>query len=1318
MLKNLNDSNFFKTSPSDSKLLFNSPKIHVISDSDFASVNTDFGTGYLKFSNIFLTRFREDVISGIYGIFFYIRNLTNEKMWSASFAPSFTKPSKYEVEYKSHLATFSRCDENILTTMQVIVSNKHSVELRKIKITNKSTEELSFDLTSYMEITLCPIEADIAHMSFSNLFIQTEYLNDTNSIIANRRPRSQNEQKHFLFHTLLKNVDKNKITYETDRMKFLGRNKTVLNPKELKKYDELSGTTGAVLDPIASIRTKFTLKPNECKSFTFATGYSPSRSEAINTIKYYQNSTFEKILSLSEGKSEIENKYFGFSSIEQKLYYKLLSKIIFSQPKPKELEIFTEKNTKGQDGFWQYGISGDNPIITLQIIDGNFEYIKQILNAHEFWKHKLFKVDLILIYENFEEKIINLVNSRYLINFKNTSDGIFILNRKNLNDEFINLLFAGSRIVINDKEFSNILENKPNILNKKEFPFALDFFNYSLKPPEIDMSKLKFWNGYGGFDVASNEYVIILKNNESTPLPWVNVISNPKLGFVISEKGGGYTWCENSRENRLTPWFGDTLTDQTGEKLYICDNKTGCVFSPFENFSKNTNEHIVRHGIGYTTFENTTNKIYQNLKMFVPREDPVKIIFLSLKNLENSKKDLTLSYYVQVVMGAFPETNNRFIKIKKLKNGTIVAENKYNSSFSKKIMFVHCSEKIFDFTNSRLEFFGNSKLDKIPQGVLTEKLNNSTATEGEPCIALRLNIILEPNEEKKIVILVGEEENKAEILKLCEKYEKIENTEGELLKVVQNWKNITEKIQIKTPDESFNIMINSWLLYQTISCRIFGRSSNYQSGGAYGFRDQLQDSLATIYSLPQITKNQIIKHANHQFLEGDVQHWWHESQTEHEINESVEKNINNEISHNQKKDAIGWEIKNKNKIIGCGDKGIRTKFSDDLLWLPFSVCEYIKKTEDYKILDEKVHFIEGKILDENTDEKYFVPNVSQKEENIYKHCIRAIEKSLVFGKHKIPLMGSGDWNDGMNKVGNQGKGESVWVGWFLIDILNKFSEISILMKDNQRSENYKNIAKEISKSINENAWDGNWYKRAYFDNGSCIGSIENKECIIDSIAQSWSVISGGGETEKTKLAIENMQKYLFHKENKLIKLLTPPFKTSNPSPGYIEGYVEGVRENGGQYTHAAIWAIIALSRLNMCNEAYEAFAMLNPINHSLTKEGADNYKIEPYVLAADVYTNSQHRGRGGWSWYTGASGWMYRTGIEEIIGFNLNGNVLNINPKLPSYWNECQIQYKHENKIIEIKIKNPNQKNKLKKPLVIDLKTIKNNENFTIILND
>ena len=767
-----------------------------------------------------------------------------------------------------------------------------------------------------------------------------------------------------------------------------------------------------------------------------------------------------------------------------------------------------------------------------------------------------------------------------------------------------------------------------------------------------ESEKLKYFNEYGGFSEDGKEYLIKVNKENRLPTVWCNILANEKFGTVVTENMGGYSWFKNSRLNRVTSWNNNPNLDIPSEIIYIKE-ENGRTWSLGLNPMPDDRNYNIIYGFGYVKYLHKSSGIEQELKVFVPKKDTCKINILNLKNTTPNRKKLKLYYYIKPVLGEDEIKTSGYLDVNFDENNNIVySKNLYKREEEDYLIYTSCSEKIESFTGDKNSFLGAGGLSN-PQGIKKVRLNNDAGLGKKSCMAFMIEVELESYASKDISFILGADENLIDCKNTSYKYSKLNNCKQELSLTVNYWKDILGRLQVYTPIESTNILLNGWIMYQTMVSRLLGRSGYYQSGGAYGFRDQLQDTLGLKYLDVDLMKKQIIKHSKHQFIEGDVEHWWHDETM----------------------------------------RGIRTRFSDDLLWLVFLTIEYIRFTGNRNILEVETPYLKGEILPDGQDERYDKYVQSEEIGTIYNHCIRAIEKSLNFGENGLPKIGSGDWNDGFSTVGNKGKGESVWLGFFLYDILDNFIPICEELGDISHVEKYTKIKQELKRALNTKGWDGRWYKRAYMDDGNILGSMENDECRIDSIAQSWSTISNAGDNDKKYISMESLENHLVDKENGIIKLLDPPFEKGKLEPGYIKAYLPGVRENGGQYTHAAVWVIIAESILGFGDKAFEFYRMINPIEHSRTKDASNKYKVEPYVIAADVYGQGNLIGRGGWTWYTGSSSWYYKAGIEYILGLKIENGYMTINPCIPKDWKEYQIQYKWKESIYHINVKNPDGKN-------------------------
>jgi cyclic beta-1,2-glucan synthetase len=1224
------------------------PRTHLLSNGSYSVLMTSAGSGYSRWGEFLLTRWREDSTQDNWGQYYYIRNSIIGKTWSATFHPMGLKPENFSSDFTEDRVRISRNDKYFSTTTEIVVSPEDSVELRKITITNETSLTQKIDLTSFMELALARLNDDKAHPAFSKLFIQTKLGPNKKSLLASRRRRSEQEKELWAFHTISYDLPlADDIEHETNRLLFIGRGRTAHDPIALENITPLSNTTGSVLDPIFSLRAKFTIPPGQSLRVVFSTGMTDSESTALGLIeKYSEIYTYKRESGMAWTHAQIQLRHLNISPFTAHIYQKLLGRILYLDSSLRPSAQIIMQNSRTQSDFWSYGISGDNPIILLELAnEKEIHLFKDLLKAHEYMRLKGVRVDLVVMNINssgyllsLQDELLRQVRMSSYQGQLNKHGGVFLL-RSDLMPREDTLLFRSHARAILKGELGYI---EDQLLHRKTHLKLLTFLQPEIDVPnyrnfDIKIPQLELFNGYGGFCLDTNEYVIYIKNGQLTPAPWVNVIANSlDFGTIITESGSSHTWSVNSRENRITPWSNDPVSDPSGEILYIRDEQTGAIWSPTPLPIRDNTPYLIRHGQGYSKFYHISREIEQSLNIFVVMNEEVKVTELTLKNLGDSTRYLSITNYIEWVLGIHREDSAAHIVTEfDEKTNSIFAHNSYNNEFSTRFSFssmsIKDSETSQSFTCDRREFLGRNGNIKYPEGLKRTKFSNSLGAGLDPCTAWQVVIELKPGQEEKITFLLGQSSTKEKAQNTIVNFANNSAVDKAFKDVISHWNLTLGKIEIETPDQSMNLLMNRWLPYQVLSCRVWARTAMYQSGGAFGFRDQLQDVMAMVYSRPEITRQQILIHAKRQFKEGDVQHWWHPPT----------------------------------------GRGVRTHFSDDLLWLPFVASFYIKVTGDISILDEVVPFIEGPLLEQNREDAYLHPEISDEIGNLYEHCTRAIDKSLGLGAHGLPLIGGGDWNDGMNRIGHLGLGESVWVAWFLYQTISDFLPFC----EQKHQQQYSEHLERLKHSLEHEAWDGQWYRRAFFDDGTPVGSNSSDECKIDSISQSWAILSGAGDKDRALQAMQSVDKHLINWEDKIIKLFTPPFDITTSDPGYIKGYVPGVRENGGQYTHAAIWVLMAYAKLGDGEKATKIFQLLNPINHSLDEKGVLKYKAEPYALAADVYALEPHIGRAGWSWYTGSASWMYRAGLESILGFEKQSNKFKVSPKVPSEWSSFRLTY-------------------------------------------
>ncbi|MCI9063953.1 MAG: hypothetical protein HFJ17_05065 [Clostridia bacterium] len=1236
---------------------------NVISNEDYTIAINQKGQGLSKYKDIYINRFK-NTNEYDQGIFFYVKNIKTKKIWGNNLQNAIVTfmPDQDKIE---------QIEENIKTTLKITVGSEEPIEIRRLELENIGNSEETLEISSVFEPVLSKKEQDYSHTAFNNLFLKFDYNDEGKFLEVKRKKRGKDEREIYLVTKLLTDAETivdNEFEISQEKLNTRGN---LGVPTAIQNSTPFSNNVGLVTEPIIAMKKTIKIKPKEKISIDFIISVNEQRDVAIDNLnKYTHSENVTRAFEISKARADAESRYLGIKGKDIVLYQKVLSYIVFDNPLRKKQMKKLQNKVYNQSDLWKYGISGDIPIILVKIKDVNDMYtLKNVLKMYEFFRTKNIQVDILVMdeekhsYENYvREEIESQILDEHLSYMKNIKGGIFVLSKNEIDKQDMDLFEFISTLVIDshkgDLEYAikdmeeEILLNIPRIDNE-----VFEEENYS-EESNIqddlfeDKENFKYYNEYGAFSNDGKEYLIKVDRNNRLPTVWSHILANDKFGTVITENMGGYTWYKNSRLNRISAWHNRAFADIPSEVIYLQDKQNGKTWSLGLNPMPDDNSYNAVYGFGYAKYIHSSEDVSQELEVFVPNEDSIKIGILKLNNKSLQRKKLKIVYYIKPVLGEDEIKSDRYIKLNFDNTANMVqAQNMYDME-NQNVVYVSSSEKIKSFTGNKNFFLGKGGLSN-PDGLKKYKLDNDNGIGKKSCIAIEIEVEIDSMSTKEIVLNLGAEENNVDSKNIAYKYSKITNCRQALDDVKRKWKDTLDRIQVDTPLESMNIMLNGWTIYQTISSRIVGKTGFYQSGGAYGFRDQLQDTLSLKYVDPVRIKKQILKHSEHQFIEGDVEHWWHEET----------------------------------------GRGIRTRFSDDLVWLVYLLEEYLEVTGDESILDIETNYIQGDLLKDGEDEKYDLYKISNIKEPIYMHCIRAIDKAFNLGERGLPKIGSGDWNDGLSTVGCKGKGESIWLGFFLYLVIKKFIPICEKRGELDRAVDYKAKIEMLKRSLNTNGWDGRWFKRAYTDDGDILGSLENDECRIDSIAQSWSVISGAGDNDKKFISMESLENHLVDTENGIIKLLDPPFENGKLEPGYIKSYLPGVRENGGQYTHAAIWVIIAEAMLGFGDKATELYRMITPIEHSRTKDAAQKYKVEPYVIAADIYGCSNLAGRGGWTWYTGSSSWFYVAGIEYILGMKINNNVMSFNPCIPKEWKEFSIRYKHGESIYNIHFSNPSGKN-------------------------
>jgi cyclic beta-1,2-glucan synthetase len=1247
------------------------PQTHLLSNGRYSVMLTGAGSGYSRWGDIGVTRWREDATRDDYGSYLFLRDVVSGAVWSAGYQPCGIEPQSYQVTFTEDRAEYIRTDATITTTLEIVVSPEDDAEVRRLSIANSGHRDREIEVTSYLELVLAPPAADAAHQTFSKLFVQTEYVAKRDTLLATRRKRTPGEPEIWAAHHAV--VDGSALgepEIETDRARFLGRGREIRSPLAVMDGHRLSGTVGTVLDPVFALRYRILVTAGATARIAFWTGIASSREAVLDLLdKHHENNSFERAATLAWTQAQVQLRHLGIDSADAGLFQRLAGHLLYADPSMRPPSAAIREGSGPPAGLWAQRISGDIPIVLLRIdAVEDIAVARQLLQAHEYWKMKGLEVDLVILNDRAASYIQDLQNaletqarmtqSRPPAAAHRARGAVFVLRTDLISEQSRNLLSAVARVVLVARRGG--ISDQLDRTRKPVTPIALPLRSVPKPEPAAGGASggdLEFFNGLGGFDAQGREYVTILAPGQSTPAPWINVIANPQFGFQVAADGGGFTWALNSREHQITPWSNDPVSDRPGEALYLRDEETGEVWGPTAAPIRDPGAtYIARHGYGYSRFEVTARDLELNLCMFVPIDDPIKISVLKIRNTSKRPRRLTITAYAEWVLGTARGSAAPFIVTElDALTGAVFARNPWDAAFGSRVAFADLAGHQSQWTADRTEFLGRHGTLDLPAAMASRLHLAARAGAGlDPCCALRSAIALEPGESVQVVSFLGEADDAAAARSLLARYRDAD-LDAAFRGVVAHWRDILDGVQVRTPDRSLDILLNGWSLYQTLVCRVWARSAFYQASGAYGFRDQLQDGMALAVARPDLTREHLLRAAGRQFAGGDVQHWWLPPVT-----------------------------------AGATGQGVRTRISDDVVWLAYCVLQYLATTGDTAVLDENVAFLEGRALLPEEHDAFFMPGISEQTATLFEHCARALDHALRVGVHGLPLFGTGDWNDGMNRVGEKGQGESVWLGWFLYGTLLEFAAVAAARSEQARATRWIDHAASLRAAL-EQAWDGDWYLRGYFDDGAPLGSASSSECRIDSIAQSWSVISGGAEVGRATLAMSNVESRLILNDPGIALLFTPPFDHTPRDPGYIKGYPPGIRENGGQYTHAATWTVIAEAILGRGARAAELMSLLNPINHTKNRADVQRYKVEPYVVAADVYSVAPHVGRGGWTWYTGSAGWMYRAGLEWLLGFRVRAGKLFVTPCIPADWPSFDLIFKHGSARYEILVSNPDR---------------------------
>ncbi|MBA3884829.1 MAG: glycosyl transferase family 36 [Acidobacteria bacterium] len=1254
------------------------PRAQLLSNGRYTVMLSDAGSGFSHWGDLAVTRWREDPTRDPWGSYVLLRDVESGAVWSAGLQPCGGATDAYAMTASAGCARIVRRDGALETTLEIAVAGDRDVELRRVTIANHGEGARTIELTSYAELVLGSAAGDASHPAFSKIFVQTEWVEEGGVLLATRRRRGHNESEIWAAHTaVIEGPDTRSTEYETDRAAFLGRGGTLRNAAGMEDGRALSNTVGSVLDPIFSLRRRVRIAPGASVEVAFWTCLAATRDAVLELARGLdQRGACERTLTTAAVHAAEDRARLGIDDEAAERCRRLVAPLLYADAAWRAPADQLERGSGGAPVLWASGISGDRPIVLLRIArDADLDHIHELLQAQSYWQSQRLGVDVVLLNDGAADDVDALhatlttltqtQTTRLEAEIDGAAAGVFALRHDQITDALRDGLATAARVVLDAAEGGMQIRR---VDPSEERGRAVDVMRsakvaavsgpsphapgHGMVPaPETTPEEVEFGNGYGGFVKAGLEYMVTLGGTACTPAPWSNVVANPSFGFLATAEGGGHTFSCNSQQNPLTPWPNDPVSDAPHEVLYLSDLDSGALWSATAlPMGEPTATFTTRHGKGYSRYTHVAHGIEVELLQCVPTADSVKLSRLRIHNRSGRTRRLSVTAYVEWALGRNGTVPAPYVVTSKdAVTGALFARNAWRAEFGARIAFADLRGLQTSWTCDRTEFLGRLGAVDRPAALAHERpLSGRAGAALDPCAALQTEIELVPDAHTEVLFLLGDAASQADAQALVTRYRNAD-VDTVLREVEALWDNLHDAVQVRTPDRAMDILLNDWLLYQTLSCRVWARAAYYQSSGAYGFRDQLQDGLSLCVARPDVVREHLLRSAARQFVEGDVQHWW----------------------------------------LPPAGQGVRTRITDDRIWLPYVAMHYVDVTGEAAVLDEIVPFLEGAALEDGEHEAFFQPTVSAQRASLYEHCARALDVSLSLGPHGLPLMGTGDWNDGMNRVGIGGRGESVWLAWFLLDTLARFAPIAEARGDHDRPRAWRQCAATVRTALEHDGWDGAWYRRGYYDDGTPLGSDRSDECKIDVIAQSWSVMSGVADPARAVQAMAAVDARLVDRKNRVAMLFTPPFDRARQDPGYIKGYPPGIRENGGQYTHGSVWSIFAWAKLGDGDRAGELFNIFNPIRHADSTEASAQYKVEPYVSCADMYSVASLAGRGGWTWYTGSAGWLYRAGLEAILGFNVRGDRVRIDPCIPKAWPGFSITYRYRSSRYIIEVDNP-----------------------------